>query len=298
MNSNETRTLWISVGAALMAVFLLYSHSQERESELQRKYGVEESVVIAKADIAPMSTIIDTDLEIVKKPKDYVEPGAVTNPELAIGSVAATSIVKGEQITGTKLLEPGSSTGIALQVSPGKRAIALPVEELRAAGKLIRPGDRIDIIAALDVGKGTNQRREIKTIMQDVVVLSTGARVINNLPRALDETKKGYDVFIGDMKYSTITVEATPKESQELVLLLSTSPGSIFVTVRNPNDRVVPQLPTTSVDNMLGGMGGGFAFDNGPRTPASAAPVFAPSPAPALPTTLPKKKKPGSFIDL
>jgi pilus assembly protein CpaB len=296
MNSNETRTLWISVGAALFSVFLLYSHSQERESELQKKYGVEESVVVAKQTIQQMQTIVDTDLEIVKKPKDYVEPGAIANPELVIGQVAGMSISKGEQIIESKLLSPGADTGISLQVSPGKRALAIPIEDIRAAGKLIRPGDRVDLIAALDIGKGTNQRREIKTMMQDVVVLATGSRIFNSVPRMLDDDKKNIISYVGDLKYSTITIEATPKEAQDIILLLSTSPSSIFLTVRNPNDRGVSQLPSTSMDNMLGGGG----FDGGFRNPSSVAPQFVPPApvAPQVPTTLPKKKKQGSFIDL
>ena len=48
--------------------------------------------------------------------------------------------------------------------------------------KLLNPGDRIDIIAALDVGKGTAQHREVKTLMQDVTILATGLRIVNELP--------------------------------------------------------------------------------------------------------------------
>lgn len=295
MNSNETRTLWISVTAALFSVFLLYSHSQERESELQKKYGVEESVVVAKQTIQQMQTIVDTDLEIVKKPKDYVEPGAIANPELVIGQVAASPISKGEQVLESKLLSPGADTGISLQVSPGKRALAIPIEDIRAAGKLIRPGDRVDLVAALDIGKGTNQRREIKTLMQDVVVLATGSRIFNSVPRMLDDDKKNIISYVGDLKYSTITIEATPKEAQEIILLLSTSPSSIFLTVRNPNDRGLSQLAPSSMDNMVAS-GGGGGFDSGFRTPAST--VTPPVLAPQVPTTLPKKKKQGSFIDL
>ena len=35
-----------------------------------------------------------------------------------------------------------------------------------------KPGDRIDVIAAVDVGKGMAQHREVKTLMQDVTILA------------------------------------------------------------------------------------------------------------------------------
>ena len=35
MNPNETRTLWISIGAAIFAIFLLYSWSQEQKQQMR-----------------------------------------------------------------------------------------------------------------------------------------------------------------------------------------------------------------------------------------------------------------------
>lgn len=292
MNRNETRTLWLSVGAALLAVLLLYSHAEEKEQQLQSKFGVEEGVVVAKENIPQMQTIVDSMLEIVKKPKEYIEPGAVTNPELAIGQVAAAPIKKGEQVIDTKLLQPGPFTGISLQVAPGKRAVAIPVDESRAVSKLLKPGDRVDIVAALDVGKGTSQRREVKTLMQDVVILATGVNVINSIPRVLSDNSKTIDSLAGDTKFATITVEVDPKEAQDLILILSTSPGSIFLTARNPNDRLRSPLATASLEGLVSGRSTEVTIEQ-PRLPASVPQA----PVRPQPTTLPKKKN-GPFIDL
>ena len=59
MNSNETRTLWISVFAALGAVFLLYSYTQEKSDQLTKKFGAKQQVVVAKRDIQEMETVGD-----------------------------------------------------------------------------------------------------------------------------------------------------------------------------------------------------------------------------------------------
>ena len=147
---NESRTLWISLGAGLFSAFLLYSYSQEKKAEYDKTYGTMKNVVIAKANIEEMRTIDDSMLEVVQKPSDFIEPGAIQDPELAVGQVAGKAIKKGEQLLDSKLLLPGPETGISLQVAPSKRAVTLPVDEVRGVAKLIRPGDRIDIYAAID----------------------------------------------------------------------------------------------------------------------------------------------------
>ncbi len=254
MNNNETRTLWISVGAALFAVFLLYSYTQEKSAELTKKFGAKQRVVVASKDINEMETVDETMLQIVERPVDFVEPTAISDPELAVGHVALAPIKKDEQILQSKIMRPGPITGLSLQVAPNRRAVSIPIDEVRGVAKLINPGDRIDLIAAIDVGKGLNQRREVKTFMQDVVVLATGLRVTNELPILYERV--GKDDFIknlrGDTSFATLTIEASPEEAQELIYILSTSPGSLYITLRHPSDRMKRRIPETNIDSLLG----------------------------------------------
>lgn len=303
--NNESRSLWISLAAGLFAAFLLYSYSQEKKAQYDKVYGAMKNVVVAKVNIPEMSTIDDTMLEVIEKPSDFVEPGAIQDPEQAVGQVAGKAIKKGEQLLDSKLLLPGPETGIALQVAPSKRAVTLPVDEVRGVAKLIRPGDRVDIYAAIDTGKGLAQKREVSMIMQDVVVLATGVNVVNNIPRTVESDSSGKNLILtplsSDTKYNSLTVEATPKEAQDLIYIISTAPANIFFTLRNPNDRSVPpRLPSSSADTLAG-------RPNVELTPAVAPPqqqlaippqqVVQPSTAPLqrqhVPTSLPPKKRNG-----
>ena len=218
MNQNETRTLWISVGAALFAVFLLYSYTQEKSAELTKKFGAKQRVVVAKQDINEMQTLDETMLDVVEKPVNFVEPQAISEIEQAVGQVALAPIKKDEQILQSKMMQPGPVTGLSLQISPSKRGIAIPVSELNAVGKLLTPGDRIDILAAVDVGKGMTQHREVKTLMQDVTILATGLRIVNDLPVAYEKagSEERARLLRGDTSFGTITIEASPEESQEI----------------------------------------------------------------------------------
>lgn len=299
--NNESRSLWISLGAGLFAAFLLYSYSQEKKAQYDKVYGAMKNVVVAKANIAEMSTIDDTMVEVIERPADFVEPGALQDPEQAVGQVAGKAIKKGEQLLDSKLLLPGPETGIALQVAPSKRAVTLPVDEVRGVAKLIRPGDRIDIYAAIDTGKGLAQKREVSMIMQDVVVLATGVNVVNNIPRTVESDSSGKNLILtplsSDTKYNSLTVEATPKEAQDLIYIISTAPANIFFTLRNPNDRSVPpRLPSSSADTLAGRPN--VELISPPAQPIQQAlppqqpiqPYAVPQQRQPVPTALPQKK--------
>lgn len=290
MNQNESRTLWISIGSALFAVFLLYSYTQEKSAELTKKFGAKQRVVVAKEDINEMETIDETKLQVIEKPVDFTEPNAITDPENAVGLVALAPIKKGEQVLQSKIMKPGPVTGLALQVAPSKRALTIPIDETRGVAKLINPGDRIDLIASIDVGKGLNQAKQIKTIMQDVVVLATGIRIMNELPVLYEKIGKEefYKSLRGDTSFNSITIEVSPEEAQDLIYIMSTSPGSLFMTLRHPSDRNKRRLAEANIDSLLGRVPMEM-MQQQVRQPAT------PPPAPPKPVA-PKKK--GPFIDL
>lgn len=279
MNSNETRTLWISLAAGLFAAFLVYSYSQEKKAEFDKKFGAMKRVIIAAKDIAEFETIDDTMLEYRNIPDDYVSPGFATEVDSVVGQVAGSPIKKGEQILMTKLLTPGPDTGISLQVAPGKRAVTIPVDEVRGVAKLIRPGDRIDIIAAVEVGKGASARREVSILLQDVPVLATGINVVNNIPRVIEPDASGKNATLinlaGDTKYNSLTLELDPKQAQELLFIVSTQAGNIFLTLRNPNDRAQIKVSTTTVESLTGRTG----YDVAPVGATGPSPASAPAPA-------------------
>jgi len=298
MNNNETRTLWISVGAALFAVLLLYSYTQERTEALTKSYGVTQSIVVATKDINEMETIDESKLEVQTRPEKFADKHALKSPELAVGMVALAPIKAGEIILENKIMEPGPVTGLSLQVAPSKRAVTIPIDETRGVAKLLKPGDRIDLVAALEVGRGPTQRREVKTIMQDVIVLATGLKIVNELPRLFERV--GREDFIknirADTNFNTITVEASPQDAQNLIYILATSPGSLFLTLRHPNDRAKVNIPTGGIESVLNRVDGATLSDS-IRMPSSTPQVAVPAPAPKRPAVAPKRKK-GGFVDL
>lgn len=265
MGVNESRNLWISIGAGLFATFMLYSYTQEKKAELDKAIGDKITVVVAKEDIKYMDTVFDNMVEVVEKLKSESEPDAVRSTEDVIGAVAAISIKKGQTITKNKLTEPGPETGMALQVSPNRRAVTIPVGQQNSNAGLIRPGDRVDMFAVLESGRGANQKREAVLFRENVTVLATGVNITNNLPRTLEKDPTGtrliQNVLTGDTRYNTVTVEVDLNDAQDLVFLVATNPSSLYLLLRNPYDKspVRTRNPASSMDTIMLGRGAAYS---------------------------------------
>ena len=253
MGQGETRTLWISIGSAIFAVVLLYGWAQDKQATLARQFGQTKTVVVAREDIREFDIIDESKLELVEKPAEFIQPSAVQNPTDIVGQIALAPMKKGEQLLDTKLVFPDKSTGLSMQVSPGKRAITIPVNEVQSVARLIKPGDRVDVLAGVDDGAGTNKVRKIRTFLQNVPVLATGQSIVDNLPiQVIQGDTEDYEIrnLRVQNPYNSITLEVSPAQAQQ-VLYLSSISAPIFFTLRNPNDRHVTPLPIADLNNVL-----------------------------------------------
>ncbi len=305
MNTNESRTLWISVGLALLSILLLYSWSQDQKTQVHKTLGATKRVVRATEDIAEMQTIDESKLELADLPGDFIQPEAINDINVAVGQVAVAPIRKGEQILQTKLLLPGPETGLSLEVSPGKRAINIPIDDMRGVSHLLKPGDRIDLIAAIDSGKGQDTHREVRVIMQDVPILATGLNIVNNLPRRQELDAEGKKIIQYNLNSNTtftnVTIEAKPEDAQVLIYILSTSPGALFVALRNPTDKIVNLAKSISVEDVLGRgklliPTAQAPLASGPLVPQQPMPASVPRPMPVAPRS--RQHTRGNFQNL
>lgn len=262
MGVDESRNLWISLGAGLFATFMLYSHMQEKKTEIDKAVGDKVTVIVAKEDIKYMDTIYDNVVEVKEKLRSDVEPDAIRNTEDVIGTVAAIPLKKGQTITKNTVTEPGPETGMAIVVSPNRRAVTIPVGPQNANAGLIRPGDRVDIFAVLEMGKGAAARREALLFRENVPVLATGVNVTNNLPRTIEKDPSGTKLIqttlTGDTRYSTLTVEVDVNDAQDLIFLVANNPSSLYLLLRNPYDKspVRTRFPSSNFDTIMANKAG------------------------------------------
>jgi pilus assembly protein CpaB len=262
MNRNA---LTLALAMAGIAVFFVYSYVSSIEEDAKKRFGTEVLVLVARRDISEMETINETALELKTVPKRFLEPSAISFEKKAedkdsskslkefAGSVAMVPIRKGEQITFNKVTEPSMKTGLSPQVAPGRRAISVPVSETTGVSKLVKPGDRVDVIAVLD-GGGGKETKISKVVLQDVIILSVGRFVTNNVPRVIesDGGRERVRPLIEDSSFASVTLEVEPAQAQEVALLTADGDTTLVLALRNNDDTERNAYPSTMLADVLG----------------------------------------------
>ena len=293
MNRNA---ITLSLLMALASVFFLKERIDSIESEQRKKFGSEVLVVKALRDIKEQETLLEDMVTLVKIPKAFLEPAAVSidrseakdeseeDEEISderkskliksiIGTVAVVPIRKEEQITRNKLTEPNIRTGLAPQISPKRRAVSIPINDITGVAKLVKPGDRVDLIAVLDLG-GEKTNKIAKTVLQDVTVLATGRRITNNVARTVEVDPVGGKEKIRslaeDFSFNTVTIEVEPLQAQMLALVMAGGESTLTLSLRNSDDMgfVGAQSTSFTYKDLLGADAGLLQQ----RTPAGAPP--------------------------
>lgn len=252
---NQSRAFFISLAFAFVGMGLVAFYISEQEKRLTESHGVPTTVVVAKVNINEMQQLDSTMLDVRTVPGTYGQPGVVKDPKDIEGMVALVPIREGEQIVVTKLAPKGAQTGLAPQVAANKRAMSIQVSDDTGVSKLIKPGDYVDIVGSVSYpGPDGARFTELKTFLQNIRILATGEMVTNNLPQIYETdplTQKKVAVSgRADQNFSTITVEVTPDQAQ--VLILAQEGSKLYLTLRNPVDRVETQVGSTTIDELLG----------------------------------------------
>ena len=94
---------------------------------------------------------------------------------------------------------------------------------------------------------------KVKTVLQDVLILSTGLYVTNSIP--LVNLKNEADAKPMKLNtytnFNTITLELTPFEVQKMVFLISAGNG-IYLSLRNNDDKTIERISATRLYDVLG----------------------------------------------
>lgn len=249
----NSRAFTTSLLLALIAVMMIYSYIESRETELQSDYGNPTPVAVAKEDIKELEIIDDRKVTLINIPAKFQMPGNFKRVEDLYNTIAAVPIKKGEQITQPRVTYPGAQSGLSRQISIGKRALSIQVTEGQAVSRLLKPGDRVDILALVDYASGKKERLKVKTVLQDVLVLSTGLYVTNSVPiiNIKGDNDSRQMKLNSYTNYNTVTLELTPFEVQKMVFLISAGNG-IYLSLRNNDDKTIERIVATKLYDVLG----------------------------------------------
>jgi pilus assembly protein CpaB len=142
--------------------------------------------------------------------------------------------------------------GLSSQITPGLRAVSLPIGGAQAVSGMVRPSDRIDVLGTFAFPSKTQpdvMETVTLTVLQDVTVLATGQTTTRQL--AAERGQRGGGASAG---YSTVTLEVSAEEA-ELLVFAQQMRGSLTLALRNPGDitwkRDLPSVNFDHIQNAL-----------------------------------------------
>ncbi len=213
--------------AAFMARGMLGGGPDVAEVE-QPEFEIVE-VMVATDRIEPGRVLTVESVRWEQWPSTAITDELITqeaNPEIATfieGAVARAPLIAGEPITEAKIVRTGTGSFLSATLSPGKRAVAVPVSAQTSAGGFVLPNDRVDVILTQEVEGGNTTGFRSETILNDIRVL------------AIDQTfrkEDGVESFVA----STATLELAPYESELISQAQST--GTLSLALRGLGDEL------------------------------------------------------------
>ncbi|MGD9615975.1 MAG: Flp pilus assembly protein CpaB [Alphaproteobacteria bacterium] len=158
--------------------------------------------------------------------QNYIELGGPRSPDAFAGWVVRNPIAAGEPITEEKIVAPGDRGFLAAVLTPGMRAISVPVTVTSGISGFIFPGDRVDLVLSYPVpspagsqpdGAGNHAHKASQTVLRDVRVIGIDQRL---------DGKPGEAVVA-----HTATMEVTPKQGE--IIALAGELGKMSLTLRS-----------------------------------------------------------------
>ena len=256
--SSRTGLLLAAFLAAItgLLVFVALSSGSDGNSVKSVSGGPETTVVTAKQDIPARTEIKPDMLQLTKVPSNALLGGAFSSLDLVDGRIARIPIYKGEQLVQDKLASDKTDLGLSYIVPEGTRAMGVKIDKVIGAGGLIRPGDRVDLVAVVDVkytdvitDKEFTETRSF-TLAQNISVLAVEQKLENQPPVAETKTTSAADqnalVEQPDAQPdgTVVTLALLPDTVQKV--LLAEEKGKIRLTVRAPGDNEIVKTDDTT----------------------------------------------------
>ncbi len=182
--------------------------------------------VLVASDSLPTGTLVKrSHLRWQAWPKDAVAESYIVRGRGVArtdfeGTVVRTGVASGEPLTNERVVKSGERGFLAAVLSPGKRAVSVPVTAITGIAGFIFPGDRVDLILthAIDKkGDGERMRRASETVMTDIRVL------------AVDQQTDDQNGKASIAK--TVTLELSPKQAE--IVSLSMELGRLSLSLRS-----------------------------------------------------------------
>lgn len=206
--------------------------------------------VIASVDIPLGSKIQADQVKVEVKPVTAREAGAYEDVSQVVGKVVRVAVTSGAQVTSATFASGGSVLDI--ETPPGKRSIAVQVDQVSGVGTVIKTGDYVDMIVgftgdkfpvitanpadeSFTVVSGLNST-SVKVLLQGMQVLGTLLPPPPETPEGEEPAEEGATTLSGQQQIVILAVDAQQAE----IIKFAQLDGSISLLLRSADDFLDP----------------------------------------------------------
>ena len=273
----------LTAGAATFGIYRVLEATKAQSRIITK------AVVIATQDVAEGRAIEAASVAVAQWPVNTVPAGAFASVDSVVGRVARIDVFKGEVIVPGRLAPDGVGPGLQVKITPGKRAIAVRIDDVAGINGLIQPNSRVDVLVTLRDGERNMQVS--KLFMSNMRVLSVGT-----ISQVSPDNRP--------ISAPTATLEVTPVEAERLAI--AQREGTIQLMLRgygDPDSIKTEGAKSADVLAQLRNAPATRASEPAPRRssspvrtaskpaeiPPAPAPVVQQAPAPVVQTPAPPK---------
>jgi len=268
-NANPERTnKWLLIGAVAAAVitgvlvFAAVLNLSSGDDDAAAGDG-DVAVLVAKETIDAGTTLRADLFRVATFGEENVVPQAISDPEAVVGQVAATRVLKGQQLSRENLVQGTTEERFdttSTKLPDGHRGMAVKVDEVTAVAGLLVPGDYVDVVVTFETKESSAQNarrfKVTRTLLQNVLVMAVEqnevARVVtidedgNVITGTDDPGAIRPDDVDPEESLSTVTMALTPQDIQALTLYDSL--GDVTLSLRKFGDASVAPLEDIVVE--------------------------------------------------
>lgn len=208
---------------AIISILLIFVAMSKKEKNVEQPTTTE--VMTTPVDIKAGSSI-DTDKATWKAVNNsdlkdsYIKKSDTPLIQKLDNSVAKKSILKGDIIEQSDLIDTHGRSSLSAVIKDGMRAVAVPYSKLANAPTIITPGDIIDIILPRKTSGQQNSYFVGETILQSVRILAVDKSIKNDND---SEGKSGLP--------KSITLEVSAEQAENLAA--SIRDGQVVVSMHS-----------------------------------------------------------------
>ncbi|MBX7458003.1 Flp pilus assembly protein CpaB [Qipengyuania sp. 1NDH17] len=249
--------LVVAIGTALIARSM-FAGAAAPQAEAAAVVEAQGPKILVAQRALPAGTIITADaIGFQLWPEELVQDAYFLDGEAdvtkLIGTVVRHNVTAGEPVTQGSLVSPGDRGFLAAALTPGMRAITVPVDAKAGVAGFVFPGDRVDMVLTQSVkGEDGPSLKASETILRNLRVLATD--------QSTTQSKKDGRTVV--RAFRTVTLEVTPTIAEKVAVAqtlgtlslalrpLADSQGELDKAIAS-GDLVIPEGATPEEEEAL-----------------------------------------------